>query len=359
VNSQSYGAGTTNSYALFGQGAWHVTPALELTAGLRATLEQKWAQVYRTAPVGGTPVTAMPAIAGAWNSGVMTTNNFSPTTLLSAAYQWAPSLMTYFSYSHGEKSGGYNLNGVSSGPTLGSSSLSVNPELANDFELGMKSGWFDNKLIANLNLFLTQVNGYQTASAKIPSGTSSPTWVLVNAGGVRTQGVELDIQARPIQRMKLRFAGSYNDAYYTSFQNGICGAEMTPSASGTCDLTGQPLNGAPRWIANTGGEYKWPLFDNLEPYASGNYAWRSWTYGDVSNSQYSVIPSYGLLDLALGLRAPTGKQRWDASIWVKNATDNHYWLMTYQQTIMSSNNPYVGAAGSPRTIGATLRVDFY
>jgi iron complex outermembrane receptor protein len=288
----------------------------------------------------------------------MTTNNFSPTALLSAAYQWTPGLMTYASYSHGEKSGGFNLNGVSSGPTLGSSSLAVNPEISNDFELGTKTAWFDNKLIANLNLFLTQVNGYQAASAKIPTGTSSPTWVLVNAGGVRTQGVELDVQARPIQRMKLRFAGSYNDAYYTSFQNGICGAEMTPT-NGTCDLTGQPVNGAPRWIANTGGEYSRPLFDNLEQYVSGNYAWRSWTYGDVSNSQYSVIPSYGLLDLALGLRSPNGKQRWDASIWVKNATNNHYWLMTYQQTIMSSNNPYVGAAGSPRTIGATLKVDFH
>lgn len=176
---------------------------------------------------------------------------------------------------------------------------------------------------------------------------------------MRTQGVELDLQARPINRLNLRFSGSYNDAYYTSFQNGVCGSEMTPSASGTCNLTGQALNGAPRWIANTGGEYRWPLLESLEQYVSGNYAWRSWTFGDVSNSQYSVIPSYGLLDLAVGLRSPNGKQRWDASLWVKNATDTHYWLMTYQQTIMSSNNPYVGAAGMPRTIGATLKVDFY
>ena len=358
VNSQSYGTGTTNSYALFGQGVWHVTPAFDLIAGLRGTFEQKWASTYRTAPVGGTGMTSQPAVAGAWNSGVMTTNNFAPTTLLSGSYQMTPNAMTYLSYSYAEKSGGFNLNGVSSGPTLGSSSLTLNPERANDVELGIKSAWFDKKVIANFNLYLTQVNGYQTASATVPPGTSSPTWVLINAGGVRSQGVELDMQARPISRLNLRFNGSYNDAYYTSFQNGVCGAEMTASATGTCDLTGQPLNGAPRWIANTGGEYKWPLMDRLEQYASGNYAWRSWTYGDVSNSQYSVIPSYGLLDLALGIRTPTGKQRWDASIWVKNATNNHYWLMTYQQTIMNSNNPYVGAAGMPRTIGGTLRIDF-
>jgi iron complex outermembrane receptor protein len=358
VNSQSYGTGTTNSYALFGQSVWHVTPAFDLIAGLRGTFEQKWASTYRTAPVGGTGLTSQPAVAGPWNSGVMTTNNFAPTTLLSGSYQMTPNAMTYISYSYAEKSGGFNLNGVSSGPTLGSSSLSLNPERANDFELGIKSAWFDKKVITNINLYLTQVNGYQTASAQVPAGTSSPTWILINAGGVRSQGVEIDMQARPINRLNLRFNGSYNDAYYTSFQNGVCGAEMTASAAGTCDLTGQPINGAPRWIANTGGEYKWPVMDRLEQYVSGNYAWRSWTYGDVSNSQYSVIPSYGLLDLALGIRTPTGKQRWDASIWVKNATNNHYWLMTYQQTIMNSNNPYVGAAGMPRTIGGTLRIDF-
>lgn len=358
VNTQSYGTGTTNSYALFGQSVWHVTPVLDLIAGLRGTFEQKWANTYRTPPVGGTPVTSLPALAGAWNSGVMTTNNFAPTTLLSGSYQLTPNAMTYLSYSYAEKSGGFNLNGVSSGPTLGTSSLTLNPERANDVELGVKSAWFDRKLIANVNLFMTQVNGYQTSSAKIPSGTSSPTWILINAGGVRSQGVEMDFQARPLNRLNLRFSGSYNDAYYTSFQNGVCGAEMTPSAAGICDLTGQPVNGAPRWIANTGGDYRWPIQDRLEQYVSGNYAWRSWTYGDVSNSQYSVIPSYGLLDLAVGLRTPSGKQRWDASVWVKNATDNHYWLMTYQQTIMNSSNPYVGAAGMPRTIGGTVRVDF-
>lgn len=358
VNSQSYGSGTTNSYALFGQSVWHVTPAFDLTAGLRGTFEQRWAQTYRTAPVGGTAVTALPAIAGAWNSGVMTVNDIAPTTLLSAAYQLTPRAMSYLSYSYGEKSGGYNLNGVASGPTLGTSSLSVNPERANDFELGVKTAWLDNRLIANANLFLTQVTGYQSASATVPPGTNSPTWVVVNAGGVRSQGVELDLQARPANRLNLRFNGSYNDAYYTSFQNGICGAEMTPSASGTCDLTGQPLNGAPRWIANTGGEYKWPVLERLEQYVAANYAWRSWTYGDVSNSQYSVIPSYGLLDLTLGLRTPGGKKRWDISVWAKNATDTRYWLMTYQQTIMNTNNPYVSAAGMPRTIGGTLRVDF-
>ena len=358
VTTQSNSAGTTNSYAAYGQAVYHATDKLALSAGLRGTFEQKWGGSQRTAPAGGTLITNQTSVLGTWGSNVMSLNNFAPTTLLNAAYQLVPQAMTYASYSYGEKSGGYNLNGVGSGPTLGASSLQVNPERTNDFELGVKTNWYENKLIANANLFLTQVNGYQASSVVVPAGSSLPAYVITNAGGVRSQGVELDLLGKPLNALNLRVNGSYNDVYYTSFQNGVCGAEMTPSAAGTCDLTGKPVNGAPRWIVNAGGEYKWALVHTLEPYLLGNYAWRSWTYGDVSDSTYSVIPSYGVLDMALGLRVPTGSQKWDASLWVKNATNAQYWLMSYQQTIMNSSNPYVGAAAAPRTIGGTLKVNW-
>jgi iron complex outermembrane receptor protein len=359
VTTQSNSAGTTNSYAVYGQAVYHATDKLALSAGLRGTLEQKWGNSYRNAPSGGTVYTNQPGAMGAWGSGVMTLNNFAPTTLLNAAYQMLPNIMGYTSYTYGEKSGGFNLNGVGSGPTLGASSLQVNPERTNDFELGLKTDWYEKRVIANLNLFLTQVNGYQATSVIIPSGSTTPASVITNAGGVRSQGVEFDFMGKPTNPLSLRLNGSYNDVYYTSFQNGVCGAEMTASAGGTCDLTGKPVNGAAKWIINTGGEYKFPLQNRLEPYGLGNYSWRSWSYGDISDSSYSVIPSYGILDMALGLRVPTGSQKWDASVWVKNATNAHYWSMTYQQTIMNTNNPYVGAAAAPRTIGATLKVNFY
>ncbi len=356
VSSSAYSSGTTNSYAAYGQSVFHLNEHLDLTAGLRGTIEQKWAQNYRTAPSGGTVVTQQTTVLGAWNAGTMTYNNVSPTALLNLAYRLTPQALSYISYSYGEKSGGFNLNGVSTGPLLGASSLSVNPERTNDFELGLKSNWLDQRLLTNVNLFLTQVNGYQTASTMIPNGSTLPVWQLVNAGGVRSQGVELEFSGRPTGNMMWRLNGSYNDVYYTSFQNGLCGAGATPSASGSCDLTGQPVNGAPKWITNLGGEYKHPLQDRLETYIAGNYAWRSWVYGDVSNSIYSVIPSYGLLDLTTGLRQPHGNQRWDLAVWARNLTNTQNWQMAYQQTIMNTNNPYVAAAGMPRTIGITLKL---
>jgi iron complex outermembrane receptor protein len=70
-----------NSYALFGQSIWHIDPKWDLTGGLRATYEDKLAQVTRDAP-GGAAVTgaagARNARYGAFDSGDMHLNKLSP-----------------------------------------------------------------------------------------------------------------------------------------------------------------------------------------------------------------------------------------------------------------------------------------
>ncbi|MDC4299596.1 TonB-dependent receptor [Acinetobacter baumannii] len=45
--------------------------------------------------------------------------------------------MTYATYSHGEKSGGFNLS-IGSAPTAGANSLKVDPEKADNYEIGLK-----------------------------------------------------------------------------------------------------------------------------------------------------------------------------------------------------------------------------
>jgi iron complex outermembrane recepter protein len=43
------------------------------------------------------------------------------------------------------------------------------------------------------------------------------------------------------------------------------------------------------------------------------------------------------------------------SLWVKNAFDKRYFL----GLTSAGNSTYVGTAGEPRTVGATVRYDFY
>ncbi len=358
--SKANGKIETDSFALFAQGTWHLTERLDFTAGLRGTYEEKNAKVERFAPLGGAAVGGVGAAVrngqlGAYDSGDLSQYNFAPSALLSLSYQFSDDLLGYASLSHGEKSGGVNL-AVGSAPSAGADSLLVGPERANDAELGLKSTLFDRRLLLNANLFWTGIHGYQATTLYQAPGSTQLVQVLANAGSVRSRGLELEATALPLRGLTLNFNGSYNDVTYLSFKDAPCPAEVStrPGAPSSCDLTGQRVVGASKWIANLNGEYQWRLDDRFQPYVSASYAYRSAAEGTLDNSDLSKIDGYALVNLAAGLRSDLGDGQLDTSVWLKNAFDKDYYLSAFA----SINGSYTASVGQPRTLGVSLRYDF-
>ncbi|MFU2926068.1 TonB-dependent receptor [Pseudomonas paraeruginosa] len=358
--SKANGKIETDSFALFAQGTWHLTERLDFTAGLRGTYEEKDAKVERFAPLGGAAVGGIGAAVrngqlGAYDSGDLSQYNFAPSALLSLSYQFSDELLGYASLSHGEKSGGVNL-AVGSAPSAGADSLLVGPERANDAELGLKSTLFDRRLLLNANLFWTGIHGYQATTLYQAPGSTQLVQVLANAGSVRSRGLEFEATALPLRGLTLNFNGSYNDVTYLSFKDAPCPAEVStrPGAPSSCDLTGQRVVGASKWIANLNGEYRWRLDDRFQPYVSASYAYRSAAEGTLDNSDLSKIDGYALVNLAAGLRSDLGDGQLDTSVWLKNAFDKNYYLSAFA----SINGSYTASVGQPRTLGVSLRYDF-
>ncbi|TEL80625.1 TonB-dependent receptor [Pseudomonas aeruginosa] len=358
--SKANGKIETDSFALFAQGTWHLTERLDFTAGLRGTYEEKNAKVERFAPLGGAAVGGVGAAVrngqlGAYDSGDLSQYNFAPSALLSLSYQFSDDLLGYASLSHGEKSGGVNL-AVGSAPSAGADSLLVGPERANDAELGLKSTLFDRRLLLNANLFWTGIHGYQATTLYQAPGSTQLVQVLANAGSVRSRGLEFEAAALPLRGLTLNFNGSYNDVTYLSFKDAPCPAEVStrPGAPSSCDLTGQRVVGASKWIANLNGEYQWRLDDRFQPYVSASYAYRSAAEGTLDNSDLSKIDGYALVNLAAGLRSDLGDGQLDTSVWLKNAFDKDYYLSAFA----SINGSYTASVGQPRTLGVSLRYDF-
>ncbi|EMP7218185.1 TonB-dependent receptor [Pseudomonas aeruginosa] len=358
--SKANGKIETDSFALFAQGTWHLTERLDFTAGLRGTYEEKNAKVERFAPLGGAAVGGVGAAVrngqlGAYDSGDLSQYNFAPSALLSLSYQFSDDLLGYASLSHGEKSGGVNL-AVGSAPSAGADSLLVGPERANDAELGLKSTLFDRRLLLNANLFWTGIHGYQATTLYQAPGSTQLVQVLANAGSVRSRGLEFEATALPLRGLTLNFNGSYNDVTYLSFKDAPCPAEVStrPGAPSSCDLTGQRVVGASKWIANLNGEYQWRLDDRFQPYVSASYAYRSAAEGTLDNSDLSKIDGYALANLAAGLRSDLGDGQLDTSVWLKNAFDKDYYLSAFA----SINGSYTASVGQPRTLGVSLRYDF-
>ena len=356
VNTVGNGHISTNSFALFAQGTWHLTPQLDFTAGLRGTYEEKSAWVTRNAPVGGASVTGAAATArqarvGAYDSGDLNQYSTSPSGLLNLTYHFNDNVLGYASLSHGEKSGGVNLT-VGSAPSAGADSLLIGAERANNAELGVKSTLWDRRLQLNANLFWTQVNGYQTTAYD----DSTRAQYLTNAGSVRSRGVEFESTLIPVRGLTLNINGSFNDVRYLSYKDAPCPPEVSlqPGAPASCDLSGHQVVGASKWIGNANGEYKWNLNNGLEEYVTASYALRSKAVGTVEDSAYAQIPSYAVVNLSTGLRGDFHQGQWDVSLWLKNAFDK-----TYYTTLWSAaNGGYEGLLGSPRTLGVTGRYDF-
>ncbi|MGA2839872.1 MAG: TonB-dependent receptor [Steroidobacteraceae bacterium] len=339
----------TNSYAVFGQSTWHVTEAWSLTAGLRDTQEDKTSLVERGAAIGAPGIAkALPA----YDSGDLQVSNNNVSALLSLGYKFDPNLLGYLSASRGAKAGGINESVPGAG--LSASSLYVAPEIANDYELGLKSTLLDQHLLFNVNLFLTDVKDYQATQLE----QSTPgvfVQELSNIGGVRTSGVETELTAKPVDWFGFDLNASYNDAVYTSYANAPCSVEATLAGKVTCNLTGQQVVGAPRWVVNPDINVSQPVGGGVSAYGLAGYSWRSSFFGTSDNSKYGIVDEYGLLNLRLGLRGDLGSNKWDFALWANNALDKRYLVGGLAGASFRAYSLYPGA---PRFWGATIRVEF-
>jgi len=347
----------TKSGAAFGQLTWRPVESWEFAAGLRDTEEAKAMQVTRS---NNDVSPAFAATFAPYNSGLLTLNNNSVSGLLSASYKVTPDFLTYASLSRGAKAGGINPS-VPNGK-LGTESLFVNPETANDAELGIKSSWLEHRLTVNADLFWTQVKDYQATLLEAVGATNTFVQVLTNVGKVRTRGVETEISAAPVDGLTLRLSASYNNATYLSYHNAPCSAESlapTNAVQGSviCNLTGRPLVGAPTWVLDPGIAWSQKLADGLTGLAEADYSWRSKQYGSADDSEYAQIASYGLLNIRYGISGDFEHGKvWTATLWSNNVFDKRY--VTGGIAVANSLYNYLLYPGLPRTYGATVNVKF-
>jgi iron complex outermembrane receptor protein len=347
--SQTHQYLKTDSVSAFGQATWRATDRVSLTAGLRETFEDKSTLIHRDAPT-GLPATQF--IFPVYDSGELRLSDNTLSALGGLSYTFTDSLLGYASVSRGAKSGGINPSVPAAGLTT--DSLYIDPETALDYELGFKSTAFDRRLVFNANLFWTEVNDYHaTQLAETAPGVFTQT--LSNIGKVRTRGLETEITAKPNGSLTLALSASFNDAIYREYPNAPCSVEATAAGLKVCDLTGEQLVGAPRWILNPSATLEHSRFGEYSGYAVADYAWRSSFSGSADNSRYARIGAYGIANIRLGLSRPVGENSWDLSLFLDNAFDKRYVVGGVSS---GSFGTYSMQPGLPRTVGATLRVEF-
>jgi iron complex outermembrane receptor protein len=358
-----------NSVAPYIHATWHATSNFDLTGGLRYSYTAKEG-IFEQWQQGGTlPATSSPYYAPsvALQNAQRPIESFYATThqgivsgLITASYHFTPDVLGYITYSRGGRAGGPNLTQLPVAALNGGSiPLTVKPETLDNYEIGVKTSWWDQRITANTSLFVMADHNYITTISQLVNGTT--TSYLANAALAMSRGVEFDLRAEPIDDLKLYTSVVYDDAYYGSYNNGACPFEVGPTATGQCNLTGQPLSLVPRWTVSVGGNYthslgSLPAFSGLPQqsilgYAGADFTYQTKYFSSSDDSAYEVINAYGLLNLHAGIKADDG--HWDLSAWVHNALDKHYFTSL---TLSATGGEIQAQVGDPLMAGMTLRV---
>ena len=118
------------------------------------------------------------------------------------SYQVDEEAMIYFRFSEGFRPGGFNENAVSV-----ESATSYGSETTDNWELGMKSEWFNDKLRLNMAYYKIDLDNKQEQFIALvaPGRLES---VIDNVATIETNGFELEFEAIPIENLYLR--GTYN-----------------------------------------------------------------------------------------------------------------------------------------------------
>lgn len=233
--------------------------------------------------------------------------NISPTVKISL--QITDDIFTYALWSRGFRSGGFNGRA-----TTPSSIGPYDPERADNFEVGVKTAWLENRLQVNVNGFWMIVDGLQQGFIRPAPDAGGQETVIANIGEVTNKGFEVEITAVPTEGLTLFGALGFIDEKQKDFcadGDGFSGTDPTTPppppfafleqcapAEQVLDATGNfigwlvptdnsnlvPQARTPKWTLSAGFAYEWLIGNAGSLTFSADWAYNSSTLISISNA---------------------------------------------------------------------------
>ena len=301
------------SLAVFGQATWNVNDALSTTLGLRWTDDEKdgdYVAVVNNLAAG--------LFAANENAVGMERNDSKTTWFGNVSWNASDDLMLFATASTGYKSGGFNSQSGGRVP-LGDRRI-FSPEETTNYELGVKSTLLDGTMTANATLYRMDIDDFQDRAF---DGLS---FVVLNAGEVRQQGIEVDINWVPIEPLRIVAGMGYLDSEYLSFRTapGLPGGPPQ-------DLTGERRNFSPEWQTSVTADWTQPLGNGLQWFVGTSWSWLDEQNVGTScnNDPQAMQDAYSIVNARLGLRSAAGD--WEIALFGNNLTEEDFCQTIFDQ----------------------------
>lgn len=133
-------------------------------------------------------------------------------------YQITPTVMAYGSITAGYRPAGVNFAADNDSEEV----LSFDAERSWNYELGLKSSWFNNRLVFNAAIFQHDINDFQVVIANqflLPERTDN--------ADARITGAEFELKATPFDGFDILAGLGFVDTDFTEFTNSITGEDFS------------------------------------------------------------------------------------------------------------------------------------
>jgi iron complex outermembrane receptor protein len=314
----------TQSYALFGQGTYHINERLSTTFGARYTHEKKTLDSSLEGAFTRPPGT----VDDTWS-------NVSPRVGLE--YLFKDGLFGYASISRGFRSGGFNGRNTTPDPPL-----PYDPEEITAYELGLKIQPSGARWRLNTAAFYYDYADFQGLMLTSFSGI---TVTVGNIADVKLWGAEFDLTARPIEPLEVSLSGGY-----THHDIG----HVDPNAALTLRPDTRLVN-APEWTGSAAVDWTAWSGDRWSFTLHGDYSYKSSIEFFLPNYPDEGQPGYGIVNARMTLA--TRARAWQFELFGENLADEEY-------RVFAENGTALGVAatsaiyGRPREWGVRVRYDF-
>ncbi|MDB5422278.1 MAG: TonB-dependent receptor plug, partial [Brevundimonas sp.] len=224
--------------ALYGEATYEVLDGLKITAGVRAYEYEKTSrsQILST------------SFINASVAGPLTTYDSSDSGQvykLNVSYDITPDAMVYAQYAEGFRPGGINNT-----PGLTADLIPYSSDSLENYEIGAKTSWFDNRLTVNVSAYEIKWSNMQIAAA-IPNFN-----FIANVGASTIKGVEIEASARPMPGLAL--TGSMG------FVDGTLDVDQTTGLIVAAGKAGDTIPNEPDFKAAFAADYTWPIASGID-----------------------------------------------------------------------------------------------
>jgi iron complex outermembrane receptor protein len=352
---------STSSFSLFGQATYRVTDYFRLIGGLRWTTENLDAAFARTTVLGLNGPSG-PNV-GFQGQGILPrtpikANDSNVSYKVGAQFDLAKDVMAYFTVTSGYKGAAVNLLNNLSAAQIASGDAVLKPETSTAYEVGLRSEFWDRRIVANVTGFWTKYDDFQAQSF-------DPTqllFTLANAGALRTRGVEADVTVQPVAGLTLSGNAAYTEATFLNYvsncypgQTAAQGCVATPKPHQ--DLAGATLSNAPKFVFTLNADYDFPIeqFDKVG-FVHLTYHHTSSVLYNSNQDPNSIQKAYGILNASIGLEPTDGS--YTLSLYVKNLLDQRYASFISANGLFAGSYVQILPPDARRRIGVSLTANF-